>query len=222
VGILLEWKVPSQTIPPQWEYSFPVPWGLKRYQQKRDLHFITFSCYRRQPLLQSARAKANFETALEQTRRQYKFWVTGYVVMPEHVHLLVSEPERATLARALQAMKQSVARRLIGDRQHFCQARYYDFNVYTSKKRIEKLRYMHRNPVKRGLVEKPEDWAWSSFRHYVSGVEGVVEIESEWTAQRRERMGIRLQVKIVGKRISFGDGIENPHPSKRSLGGAPA
>ncbi len=83
--------------------------------------------------------------------------------MPEHVHLLVSEPERATLAVALQALKQSVARRLIAHSPHFWQARYYDFNVYTRKKRVEKLRYMHRNPVKRGLVQEPQDWPWSSF-----------------------------------------------------------
>jgi len=87
------------------------------------------------------RCKREFEGALERTRRQYGFWVTGYVVMPEHVHLLVSEPERATLAVALQALKQSVARRLIAGRPHFWQTRYYDFNVSTAKKRIEKLRY---------------------------------------------------------------------------------
>ena len=90
-----------------------MPWGLKRYQQARELHFATFSCYRRQPLLASAQAKHLFEIALEQARRQYGFFVTGYVVMPEHVHLLLSQPERGTLARALQAVKQSVARRLI-------------------------------------------------------------------------------------------------------------
>ncbi len=199
-----------------------MPWGLKRYQRDRDLHFITFSCYRRQPLLQSARAKRVLEMALEQTRRQYRLWVTGYVVIPEHVHLLVSEPERATLARALQAIKQSVARRLIGHRRHFWQARYYDFNVYTAKKRIEKLRYMHRNPVKRGLAEKPEDWAWSSFRHYLTGVEGVLEIESEWTAQRRERMRVRLQMKMVRKPASFADEMENLRPKQTRLGGAPS
>jgi putative transposase len=172
-----------------------MPWGLKRYQQARDLHFITFSCYRRQPLLASAHAKRLFELALERGRRQYGLYVVGYVIMPEHVHLLVSEPERATLARALQALKQSVARRLIGGGTHFWQARYYDFNIWTKRKRIEKLRYMHRNPVKRGLVERPEDWAWSSFLHYVTGIEGVVEIESEWTGRRRERMGMPLRVK---------------------------
>ena len=96
-----------------------MPWGLKRYQQARDLHFVTFSCYRRRPFLQSAAAKRVFERALEQTRRQYAFWVTGYVIMPEHVHLLVSEPERAGLGVALQALKQSVARRLIGGQPTF-------------------------------------------------------------------------------------------------------
>ena len=72
---------------------------------------------------------------------------------------------------------------------------YYDFNVWSERKRVEKLRYLHRNPVRRGLVASPEDWAWSSFRHYLTGEEGVVEIESRWTAQRRERMGIYLTVR---------------------------
>ncbi len=83
--------------------------------------------------------------------------------MPEHVHLLISEPERESLAAALQAMKQSVSRQLIGDAKHFWHARYHDFNVWSRRKRIEKLRYMHRNPVKRGLVEKPEDCCGVAF-----------------------------------------------------------
>ena len=173
-----------------------MPWGLKRYQQSRQLHFVTFSCYRREPLLGTPRSRDLFERALERTRRGYGFYVSGYVVMPEHVHLLVSEPERGTLARALQAIKQSVARRLIGDRRHFWQARYYDFNVWGERKRLEKLRYMHRNPIKRGLVERPEDWEWSSFRHYATGEPGIVEIESDWTAQSRERAGIVPRLKV--------------------------
>ena len=107
-----------------------------------------------------------------------------------------------------------MARRLIAGRTHFWQARYYDFNVWTKKKRIEKLKYMHRNPVKRGLVEKPEDWAWSSFRHYMTGEEGVVEIESEWTGRKRERMGMPLRVKIRERGLT--------HPSKTGSGGAPS
>jgi putative transposase len=157
-----------------------MPTGLRRYQKAQDLHSITFSCYLRQPKLASARARSAFEGSLEQTRRRYGLCVTGYVVMPEHMHLLVSEPEKGLLATAIQALKQSVSRSLaLRAPEPFWQARYYDFNVWTEKKRIEKLRYMHRNPVARGLVERPEDWAWSSFRHYAMGIEGVVEIESE-------------------------------------------
>lgn len=61
---------------------------------------------------------------------------------------------------------------------------------------VEKVRYLHRNLVRRSLVEKPEDWEWSSFRHYLDGTPGVVEIESHWTARQRERLGIVPQLKI--------------------------
>jgi putative transposase len=175
-----------------------MPSGLSRYQQTNDLHFVTFSCYHRQPKLATPRASAVFEHALEQTRLTYAFGIIGYVVMPEHVHLLVGEPETAPLATAVQALKQSVSRRLaLRQSEPFWQARYYDFNVWTESKRIEKLRYLHRNPVTRGLVGKPEDWQWSSFRHYVTGIEGIVEIESEWTARKREQAGIRPKIRIV-------------------------
>jgi len=165
--------------------------GLKRYQQSGSFHFVTFSCYHRRPFLVTPQARTIFEQAFERVRRWYGLIVCGYVVMPEHVHLLVSEPERGTLRAALQILKQTTARKLRpGVATPFWQIRYYDFNVWTDRKRIEKLRYMHRNPVKRGLVEKPEDWAWSSFVHYATGVEGTVEIASQWTADRQERMGI--------------------------------
>ena len=164
-----------------------MPSRLRRFQQTRDLHFITFSCYRRQPRLGRPAAREVFEWALEQTRLRYRFCVAGYVVMPEHVHLLLSEPEGARLSTALQALKQSVARRLaLRASEPFWQARYYDFNVWTEHKQVEKLRYMHRNPVVRGLVSAPQEWVWSSFVHYATGVEGAIQIESEWTARRRE------------------------------------
>ncbi len=165
-----------------------MPSHLRRYQQTRDLHFITFSCYRRQSKLGNPSARAVFEQALERTRQRYSFCLRGYVVMPEHVHLLVSEPEVGALATAMQALKQSVSRTLaLRTSQPFWEARYYDFNVWTGKKETEKVKYMHRNPVTRGLVSKPEDCHWSSFRHYATGVEGAVEVESEWTVRRREQ-----------------------------------
>ncbi|HET6208394.1 MAG TPA: transposase [Terracidiphilus sp.] len=160
-----------------------MPRGLVRFQQTGDFHFLTFSCYRRLAYLDPAAARELFESALERIRRRYCFVVAGYVVMPEHVHLLVSEPRRGTLARVVQALKLSVSLRR--PERPFWQARYYDFNVHSEEKRVEKLRYMHRNPVVRGLCAKPEEWKWSSFRHYATGVEGTVEIESSWTASRR-------------------------------------
>ncbi len=160
--------------------------GLVRYQQCGVFHFLTFSCFRRQPLLATATAYSVFERELEAVRVRYGFVVAGYVLMPEHVHLLVGEPRRSSLSIALQVLKQQTSRKLKaqGDVQ-FWQHRYYDFNVWSEEKRIEKLRYMHRNPVVRGLVEKPEQWAWLSFRHYANGHAGVVEIESQWTAFAR-------------------------------------
>jgi putative transposase len=163
----------------------------KRYQQQRCLHFITFSCYQRMKLLDSAAARDLFEHELERVRRWYGCYVTGYVVMPEHVHLLISEAERKDLSVAMQMLKQITSRKLRPQNQHrFWQVRYYDFPVWSEAKRVEKLRYMHRNPVQRGLVSRPENWRWSSFVHYATGIEGTVETESQWTARRRERMGV--------------------------------
>ena len=169
----------------------------KRYQHQRCLHFITFSCYRRMPLLDSGAARDLFERELERVRRWYGCSITGYVVMPEHVHLLISEPERSELSVVIQMLKQITSHKLKTQTARFWQIRYYDFPVWSEKKRIEKLHYIHRNPVKRGLVTRPEDWRWSSFVHCATGVEGVVEIESEWTARKREALGIMPTVRLA-------------------------
>ena len=188
-----------------------MPKGLVRYQQCGCFHFLTFSCCRRLPYLGTAAARSLFERSLEVMRERYDFVVCGYVVMPEHVHLLVSEPKKVLLSKAIQALKLSVS---VQSRERpFWQPRYYDFNVHNEEKTSEKLRYIHRNPinhpsdedlslgtpVKRGLVDKAENWAWSSFRHYATGEVGAVEIESFWTGARR-------------------DGLRDPRSQKRDLG----
>src|SRR5580704_2381770 len=188
--------------------------GLHRFYGGSDLHFLTFSCYRRRPLFRNEGYCDLFLKILERVRRRYRLVVLGYVVMPEHVHLLVSEPQRETLSTAVQALKLGFVRSLqcsgggvvAGDprfrkngetwgaltcgtptsgtstsgtpihSQRFWQARFYDFNVWRERKRIEKLRYIHRNPVTRGLVASPEQWRWSSFRWYSCGEPGPVKI----------------------------------------------
>jgi putative transposase len=159
----------------------------KRYQNQGCLHFITFSCFQRRPLLDSVQSREIFERELERVRRSYGCYVTGYVVMPEHVHLLISEPERGQLSVAMQMLKQITSQKLRPSGQRrFWHVRYYDFPVWSEEKRVEKLRYIHRNPVKRGLVQRPEDWEWSSFQQWATGVEGRVEIECPSTVRRRE------------------------------------
>jgi putative transposase len=179
-----------------------MPYGLKRYQQSKQCHFVTFSCHRRLPHLRDARPCELFVEGLERARHKYRFRVYGYVVMPEHVHLRLSEPEAELLATAIQALKISVARRAVSCRGK-CGAplwpkRYYDHNLRDYESFVEKLRYIHRNPVKRGLVNRPEDWKWSSFRHYATAEVGPVEIESQCTADRRRgRTPKPLQLRAV-------------------------
>lgn len=162
-----------------------MPTGLRRYYGQGNLHFITFSCYRRLPLLKSTRARDVFVRELAKVRDELGFRLIGYVVMPGHVHLLMSEPPCGTPSTVLQKLKLRVARKMRKRRRRaplgqmglpfeecgeplraFWQARFYDFNVYSQRKRIEKLNYMHANPITRKLVTDLKDWPWSSWGFY--------------------------------------------------------
>ena len=196
----------SQTRREDRGYDLAMPWGLKRFYGSGDLHFITASCYRRRPLLAAAHDRDLFVQVLEQVRQRYQFVVVAYVVMPEHFHLLISEPEKANPSVVIQALKLGVARRILSAHKrcqkqkaareglgvnpvphHIWQVRFYDYNVWGGRKQVEKVRYIHRNPVRRGLVESPEQWQWSSFRAYAFGETGPVRV-NDWTV---------LKMKIV-------------------------
>jgi putative transposase len=163
-----------------------MPSGLKRYQTSGHDHFITFTCYHRFPYLNDDHARTLFEQTLETLRQRHQFYLYGYVLMPDHVHLLMSEPQEHLLADSMRALKTETSKQLKGEREHFWQRRYYDRNIITQREFVEKLRYIHRNPVTAGLVEEPEAWPWSSFRHWLSGAVGRVQIESHWTWGQRE------------------------------------
>ncbi len=154
-----------------------MPTGLKRYQHSGQFHFVTFSCYRRKPLLASPHAKNTVECILEQTRAQQDLTLIAYVLMPEHVHLLSDEPRHDTLATFLQIFKQRSAHALLhpGEDQ-FWQHRYYDRNIRTQVESVEKIGYIHRNPVKRNLAANPELYPWSSARWYATGESGHVHL----------------------------------------------
>ena len=95
-----------------------MPWGLNRFHQSRLPHFITFTCYRRQSFLNNPTIRDALLKSLERTRFRYDFLIYGFVVMPNHVHLLVSEPKQATIATVIQALKVSLARY---GKTHICQ-----------------------------------------------------------------------------------------------------
>ena len=158
--------------------------GLERFYGNHDLHFITCSCYARKPQLGTPERRDLFARVLEQARRRYRFVVCGYVIMPEHVHLLITEPELGDPSVVMKVLKERFTKLLRRGHRNtppVWEKRFYDFNVWSPQKRIEKLRYIHRNPVRRGLVEKPEDWIWSSFRSYAYGEEGLVRVNyQDW------------------------------------------
>jgi putative transposase len=191
---------------------------LRRHYGWGDLHFVTFSCFRRRPFLGTAQARNRFVRILDEVRCRHEFSVLGYVVMPEHVHLLLSEPAESNPSKILQVLKQKVSRELCrGARRSesgrlslmfaddedtaaaFWQRRFYDFNVWSAKKVQEKLDYMHANPVTRKLVLHPKDWAWSSWSHYARGEEGLLRIDSLGD-------GSRVPGRAKGKKV------QEPHP----------
>jgi putative transposase len=174
-----------------------MPKGLHRRYGLRHLHFITCSCYRRLPLFASTHARDLFVKILGEVRDCYGFALAGYVVMPNHIHLLIGEPTTGTPSTVMQVLKQRVSRRLrskprknsscqelrLPFRQandslpQFWQPRFYDFNVWSQTKFVEKLHYMHMNPIKGKLVTHPKDWPWSSFSFYAKREAGLVRID---------------------------------------------
>ena len=192
----------SQTISAPQPYLVCMPWGLRRFHETGALHFITWSCCDRQPLLGTCESRDLLLRDLllkvvEQMRNRYRFCVVGFVVMPEHVHLLISEPLIGSVSCMISAVKLGFTRRVLSQNphfwqnraevghprdasQHFWMKRYYDFNVYSDPKIAEKLDYMHQNPVVRGLVERPEQWEWSSFKFYARGETGTLKV-NDWS-----------------------------------------
>jgi len=157
------------------------------------LQFITDSTYRRTRLFDSQRFRSSFVEVLGRLRQEMGFLLVGWVLMPEHYHLLFRPQPAESTSAIMQALNKQTAQGILqtlrGHQQHawcgkmlanlrlpptvhsdaqyrFWQRRFYPFNVYSEKKHLEKLDYMHNNPVSRKLVDSPDQWPWSSFRFY--------------------------------------------------------
>ena len=176
----------------------------RHYYGLNHLHFITASTYRRARLFDSDRFRRQFVATLAGLRAELSFKVIGYVLMPEHFHALIWPSERADPSRIVQSLKERTAKFILKNLQAhrelpWCgrmlaaltlpptvhlhgpyrvwQRRFYDLNVWSEKKRREKLNYMHGNPVQRGMVTSPDQWPWSSFRFYFLGDDSVLPMD---------------------------------------------
>ncbi|MBI3099377.1 MAG: transposase [Planctomycetes bacterium] len=153
------------------------------YDRQGHSQFITFSCYGRRKLLNPDHAKRIVVGTLGSQVARHSGCCIGFCIMPNHVHALVWFPEQDTLHAFMDKWKEltsrqiaSLYRRLFpkywntipGD-DPVWQARYYAFNTFSPRKTLQKLDYMHNNPVRAGFVKDPCDWPWSSARWYYQG-----------------------------------------------------
>jgi len=168
---------------------------LRHYYGLHHLHYLTASTYRRARLFDSERFRHQWVAVLDDLRRELKFQILGYVLMPEHFHVLIWPGPEANPSAIMQKLKDRTALFILKSLRekpghpwcqkmlaqvtlpatvhhhaHFrvWQRKFYDMNIWSPKKRNEKLNYMHNNPVKRGLVTHPCEWLWSSWRFYFS------------------------------------------------------
>jgi len=161
----------------------------KVFTQTGNTHFVTFTTFGRRNLLSSPRARQIVMAQLAKLADQDRVRVSGFVVMPDHVHALLwfaGDPDVSGVMRlwkggsshwlkeffnkeSPEILDDLCARRGGGEKIVVWQRRFYDFNINTEKKSREKLVYMHFNPVRKGLCERPEDYLWSSARWYLQG-----------------------------------------------------
>jgi putative transposase len=108
------------------------------------------------------------ETIIKE-RRRFAFLLCGYVLMPDHWHALLFPQFPVTISDVIQNVKRMTSRRINHQRSRrgtLWQHQFWDRFVRHTKEFAERLQYMHLNPVRKGLVEKPEQWRWSSYNNF--------------------------------------------------------
>ncbi|WP_459558330.1 REP-associated tyrosine transposase [Lacunimicrobium album] len=152
------------------------------YDDEKHIHFITFSCFKRRKYAKTPRAKRMIIGSLGSQLARLKGICLGYVIMPDHVHTLVWFPHTGQLSDFLDHWKNQSSFHLkqlfrtrypqywsrVDDNDPIWQTRHYGFNIWNRKKVLEKLDYMHTNPIRAHLCERITDYPWSSARWYES------------------------------------------------------
>jgi putative transposase len=172
----------------------------RRWNVPWDAHELTFSCYKRRAFLGKDLTRQFLADAVNRAKIKLGFDVWAYVMMPEHVHLLIwPVKENYSTSVILKAVKQSVSRKAVrwlkatnptglrllatgrADKpyQFWQDGGGYDRNICNAKALRDIFNYIHYNPVKRGLVSRPEDWVWSSARDWAGISAGPIQIDKQ-------------------------------------------
>ncbi|HEY1601971.1 MAG TPA: transposase [Pirellulales bacterium] len=174
---------------------------LVHFDSPGDVHCLTFSCFHRLPLLSKPRSCQWFVDALALARQRGQFDLWAFVVMPEHVHIVMRPKQDVKVAQILSTVKQSVSKKALrylaetspdflamledvrpsGRRSYRFWQRGggYDRNLRSLRDVYEKIEYVHNNPVRRGLATSPESWNWSSARAWATGENEPLEIDRD-------------------------------------------
>ncbi len=173
----------------------------RSYNTPGEAHELTFSCFRRLPLLSKDRSRQWFIEALDQARQRRDFFLWAYVIMPEHVHVIVWPRQPVYEIRLIRtALKIPVQRKALAylrrqapefleqlrDSQPNGEVHYrfwqrgggYDRNILEVTTLHTMMDYIHNNPVRRGLVSQPTDWPWSSARFYAGSEDATLRMDS--------------------------------------------
>ena len=171
---------------------------MKHYDGGGDARFITFGTYKKLPLITNNEIRNIIIDAIALIRKRFKFRLLGYVLMPEHIHLVIIPADGTKVGRIIGEIKRESAVKILeimvninssilnklevirnGVRKHaFWQRRCYDHNCRTHESVWKAIEYCHNNPVNRGLVNEPSSWIWSSYRYYYGKDKVVIEIDS--------------------------------------------
>ena len=172
----------------------------KRHNIPGHAHELTFSCFKRQPFLKSDKVKNYIIESIECASYEHDFSIIAYVIMPEHVHLMIyPSAELYSISKILKSIKQPVSKRVINQLRESNsihlkrmetglespQYRFwqdgggYDRNYFTNKDILIQINYIHNNPIRRGLVENPVEYEWSSAATWLSGVDGLLHVKKD-------------------------------------------
>lgn len=186
-------RIRRGTAQEHWHTSMPATPLIRKtrhsWNDPGHAHFLTYSCYQRLPLLSKDRSREWVQAAIEATRRELHVELWAYVIMPEHVHVLLYPQEsQYEMRRILVMLKRAVSDAAHEYLEHTNQTTWlkrltvqypsrtvfrfwqpgggFDRNIFREKTAPAVMDYIHANPVRRGLVATPTEWAWSSARFW--------------------------------------------------------